>query len=161
MLCALYHCCYIVSIYLCYLLGVECSIRIIKRPDHIMRKPGAGYNCAETWQRRKSTREIDQCLNTPCKREKLLFFSKAPGSSTQSGTVSFFLLSSEPLRPRMSEWLPEVVLPFSLMTCRGLGQQSGMKASLVEGFQKPFLKTVTKQNINCGGYFWILRWHVT
>lgn len=44
---ALCHGCYIV-VYLCYLLGVECSVRIIKSPDHIMRKPGASYDCAET-----------------------------------------------------------------------------------------------------------------
>lgn len=161
MLCAIHHGCYTV-VHLCYLLGVECSVRVIKSPDHIMRKPGASYNCAETWQRRKSTTEIIQCLSTSRKPERLLFFSKAPHSSTQSGTAgSFFLVSCEPLRPLMSEWLPEVVLPFSLMTCRGPGQQSGMKASLVEGFQNPFLETVTKQNINCGGYFWILQWHIT
>lgn len=87
------------------------------------------------------------------KPERLSFYSKASGSSTASGTVSFFLLSSEPLRPLMSELMPEVVVPFSLMTCRGLGQQSGMKASLVEGFQSPFLRTGTKQNIHFGGEF--------
>lgn len=71
----------------------------------------------------QSTTEINQCSSTPGK--PLIRFSW-----TKSGTVSFFLLSSEPLRPRMSELLPEVVVPFSLMTCGGLGQQSGMKASL-------------------------------
>lgn len=66
---------------LCHLLRVDWSVGVIESPDHVMCKPGARYDCAQAWEGRKSaTTDINQCLSTSSKPERLLFLLKALGS---------------------------------------------------------------------------------
>ncbi len=70
------------NMFLVNLLGVDGSVGIIERPDHVMGKPRAGYNGTQPWKRRKSTSKINQSISTSSKPERaevLLSPLQAPG----------------------------------------------------------------------------------
>lgn len=120
-----------------HLLGVECSVWIIKSPDHIVCKPGASYNCAEAWERKGSDNRDQSVSQIIMKTWEAFFFlsrrTRQLDWAEHGQHFSALIRAPQTSNVRISARGSASV---SLMTCGGPGQQRGMKASLLSGSQK-------------------------